>query len=319
MELFDKNIAILDDYSDQSEFEKLKKKFSQYDSTYVFNAAAQSRRKPIIDAYNKCAEYLDDDFCNQIRIPGKFIDRLWELQICLTLLANDHKIIKRTSGRDYARPDFCIKASNGSNIWIEAVTADLDKYGVVPEKEEITSKPTVRSRKISDTLKNTSPRITNSLGVKFLDKLPKYKKNPEFDGENDFFIIAVNNHKISHAKTGSKTEELVLYGMGLQWIKQNRDSGRYFHWDTEAEKQDGTKVKIEVALFHRPEYKELSAVISSDLWFDFGSNMGSKISGNMNIYFNHNAGNTLANAEINFGNKYNMICEDELCKLEKLQ
>jgi len=318
VELFDKNISILDDHADQSEFEALKKKFSQYDPTYVFNGSASSRREPILNAYEKCAEYLDEDFCSQIRIPGKFIDRLWELQICLALLSNGHDIIKRTSGRDYARPDFCIKSSDGSNIWIEAVTADLDKHGIVPKKEEITSEPTVRTRNISDTLKNTSPRVTNSLVVKFLDKLPKYKNNPEFK-ENDHFIIALNNHKISHAKTGLKTEELVLYGMGLQWIKQSGESGRHFHWITEAEKQDGTKVDIEVALFHRPEYQELSAVISSDLWFDFGSDIESRISGSMNIYFNHNAKNILANNEIFFGNKYNMICEGDFCKLEKLQ
>ena len=109
MKLFDPKIPILDELSEHSEFEKVQEEFSQYDSTYVFNASVRSRRQPILEAYRKCSEYLDDDFCKEICKPGKFIDRLWELQICFVLISSGHEVIKRTSGRKFARPDFCIK------------------------------------------------------------------------------------------------------------------------------------------------------------------------------------------------------------------
>ncbi len=320
MDLFDPKIPILNRDAEQSEFERIQNDFIEYDSSYVFNASAIERRDFILESYIKCKDFLDTDFCQEIRKPGCFIDRLWELQICLVLISNGHEIIKRTSSKNYARPDFCVRGKNGENIWIEAVCADVDDSGIMPAKPELTS-GTMYSlvRPIANTLKSSSPRITTGIGHKYLEKLPKYKSNPEFNENVDKFVIAVNTYKIDHEQTGSMSEELVLYGMGLQWIRQSGESGRYFHWSVEKKKKDGSIVEVEVALFHRPEYADLSAVITSDLWFAFGSDYDKSMSNKLNLYFNHRARNPLNIDEFNFGKKSYMKCEGDFCELKSLQ
>jgi hypothetical protein len=320
MDLFDLKIPILNKNAKQSEFEKIQKDFSEYDPSYVFNASAIERRECISIPYIKCKDFLDDNFCLEIRKPGKFIDRLWELQVCLVLISNGHKIIKRVSARNYARPDFCVKGKNGGNIWIEAVCAGADDSGIMPSKPELNSGMMYSSsRLIANTLKSSGPRITTGIGHKYLEKLPKYKNNPEFNEKADKFIIALNTYNIDHEQTGSMSEELVLYGMGLQWIRQSGESGRYFHWSVEKKKKDGSIVEVEVALFHRPEYSDLSAVITSDLWFDFGTDYDKNMSNKLNLYFNHRAKNPLNIDEFNFGKRSYMICEGDFCELKTLQ
>lgn len=319
MDLFDPEIPILNKNSKQSEFERIQKDFPDYDSSYVFNAAAIERRDCISRSYIKCKDFLDDNFCLEIRKPGNFIDRLWELQICLILISNGHKIIKRVSPRKYARPDFCVKGKDGRNIWIEAVCADVDDSGIVPVKPELTSGILYSSsRPIADTLNSSGPRITTGIAHKYLEKLPRYRSNPEFS-EKDNFIIALNTYKIDHEQTGSMSEELVLYGMGLQWIRQSGESGRYFHWFVEKKKKDGSISEVEVALFHRPEYSDLSAVITSDIWFDFETDYDKNMSNKLNLYFNHRAKNPLNIDEFNFGKKSYMVCEGDFCELKTLE
>jgi len=316
MELFDSKISVLNDNSKPSDFINLQNKFPEYDSSYVFNASASSRRKFILKAYEMCKEYLDEDFCKEIRKPGKFIDRLWELQICLVLLLNNYKIIKRCSGNNFARPDFCVAGKDGSKIWIEAVCVGPDKNRYISDKPDL--EPGVvysKTRNIMDSLKKTTPRLTSSVREKYFFKLPKYIKNPEFDKEKDKFIVALNTHKIDHEMTGYMPEELMLYGMGLQYVKQTGESERYFHWCIETEKEKNKSTLIDVALFHREEYKPLSAVFASNQWFDFSSYVSEVLGKSIQIYFNHRALRPLGHDEFSFGIKKYMACDDEFCRL----
>jgi hypothetical protein len=315
MKLFDENIPILKGNAKQKEYDLLFRQFLQYDPSYVFNTSCLERRKYIQEAYDKCKDYLDDDFHVQIKTPGKFISRLWELQICSVFLFYNLNLIKPVSSKKkISRPDFCIQDSDGNKIWIEAVCPDL---GNVSKKEEMISGVIyARNGNIKDDLESVSPRITSSIQSKY-SKIVSYKKSSDFN-INDRYIIAINTHHISHRETGEMPKELVLYGMGLQWIKKNHESGRYFHWTIPKHKDDGTTVDLDVALFFRKEFKNLSAVITSSNWFQFGEGFEEAMSKNIITYFNHDAENKVNPKEIIFGIKKQMFCEGEICELKEI-
>ena len=273
------------------------------------------RRQYIQDAYDKCKDFLDDDFNIQIKLPGKFISRLWELQLCSIFLFFNLDLVKPPQNKlKISRPDFCILDSKGNKIWVEAVCPDL---GNVPQKEEIISGLLyTRTGNIKDDLEIVTPRITSSLQSKY-SKRESYNKSTYFN-LGDKYVIAINTHHISHREAGEMPKELVLYGMGLQWIKQNGESGRYFHWTVPKHKDDATSVDLEVALFFRKNFENLSAVITSNNWFQFGAGFEKLMSEDITTYFNHDAQNKIDPREIDFGKKKTMFCEGETCELKEI-
>jgi len=315
MELFDTNIPILLNNATQREYDSLCKEFSGLDYSYVFNGACLERRQYIQEAYDKCKDYLDDDFAEQIRIPGKFISRLWELQLCSILLFFKMNLVRPPSSKTkLSRPDFCILDSSGKKIWIEAVCPDV---GNVPKKEDmIPGIIYTRNGNITDDLEIVSPRITSVIQSKY-SKRELYNLSKDFNLD-DSYVIAINTHHISHRETREMPKELVLYGMGLQWIKQNGESGRHFHWTVPKYKQDGTVVDVDVALFFREEYRGLSAVMTSSNWFQFGEDFETLMSEDIITYFNHDADSEIDSREINFGKKNKMLCVGDKCKLEEI-
>lgn len=315
MELFDSKIPILPLETTQEEYDSLFKKFSNLDQSYVFNASCIERRQYIQIAYDKCKDYLDDDFHDQVKLPGKFISRIWELQLCSIFLFFNLKLVKPLSSKKkVSRPDFCIIDSNDNKIWIEAVCPDL---GNVPKKEKMISGVIYsRNGNIKDDLESVSPRITSSIQSKY-SKRESYDKSSEFNLD-DKYIIAINTHHISHRETGEMPKELVFYGMGLQWIKQNHESGRHFHWTIPKHKDDGTIIDLEVALFFRKEFRKLSAVIASNNWFQFGEGFEESMSKDIITYFNHDAENKVKSKEICFGKKKQMFCEGDFCELKEI-
>jgi|JI6StandDraft_1071083.scaffolds.fasta_scaffold08843_1 hypothetical protein len=315
MELFDKKIPLLPIDSPQESYDSLLKDFSNLDQSYVFNASCIERRQYIQEAYDKCKEYLDDDFHIQIKIPGKFISRLWELQLCSIFLFYNLNLVKPLSGKKkISRPDFCILDSDGNKIWIEAVCPDL---GGVPKKEEMISGVMyTRHGNIKDDLDIVAPRITSSIQSKY-SKRESYSRSSDFN-LSDKYVIAINTHHISHRETGEMPKELVFYGMGLQWIKQNHESGRHFHWTIPKQKEDGTTIDLDVALFFRKEFKNLSAVITSSNWFKFGEGFEESMSKDIITYINHDAENKVKPKEISFGKKKQMFCKGEFCELKEV-
>ncbi len=315
MELFDSKIPILPMDTKQEEYDVVLKEFSGLDTSYVFNATCIDRRQYIQEAYDKCKDYLDDDFCLQIRLPGKFISRLWELQLCSVFLFFNLNLIKPPSGKNkISRPDFCIMDSNGDKIWIEATCPDL---GNVPKKEEMVSGVMyTRNGNIQDDLEIVSPRITSLIASKY-SKRESYNESLDFN-LNDKFIIAINTHHISHRESREMPKELVLYGIGLQWISQDGESGRHFHWTIPKYNKDGSSIDLDVALFFRERFNNLSAVITTNNWFQFGEGFEGLMSKDIVTYFNHNAKNKIDPQEINFGRKKQMFCEGESCELKEV-
>jgi len=98
-------------------YDSLYKKFSNLDKSYVLNACCIERRQHIQEAYDKCKDYLDNDFTKEIRLPGNFISRLWELQLCSILLFKKYNLIKpQYKKKKGSRPDFCILDTHNNKI-----------------------------------------------------------------------------------------------------------------------------------------------------------------------------------------------------------
>ncbi len=315
VELFDTKIPILPVDTKQEEYDSQFKNFNKLDQSYVFNASCIERRRYIQEAYDKCKDYLDDDFHIQIRLPGKFVSRIWELQLCSIFLYFNLNLVKPLqSKKRTSKPDFCILDYDGNKIWVEAVCPDL---GNVPKKENMISGVVyTRHGNIKEDLEIVAPRITSSIQSKFL-KRESYNQSDDFS-LNDKYIIAINTHHINHRETGEMPKELVLYGMGLQWFKQSGESGRYFHWTIPKHKDNGTSIDLDVALFFRKEFKKLSSVITSNSWFQFGEGFEELMSKDIITYFNHDAENKINPKEISFGKKKQMFCEGESCVLKEI-
>lgn len=310
--LYDQEIPTLETDSKESEFEEMKGRFSHYDPTYVFNGLVKERRFYIEQAFSLSEKFLDVDFKAQIKVKGNFFSRLWELQLCTILLHNSYKLIEPPrSKKSPARPDFCVEHNDGSKIWIEATCPQLGPLEKKPEM--IPGQLYTRNSNIFDELQLSAPRIINSTLEKY-KKLDSYKNNPDFSPK-DKFILAINTDQISHHEPADMAKELVLYGMGLMYIKQTGESGRHFHHEILGN-VNGKEVRVPTALFHKSEYAHITAVMTSNCWFDFGDNFLSDMSARVNTYFNHNASNSLSQKFVNFGTKHTMLCEGDYCKLE---
>lgn len=318
MELFDKDIPILSEDSKQEDYDNVAESFPQYGKSYVFNASYKERRDSIQKAYNCCKEYLDDDFTETIRVENNFVNRLWELQICLSFLYNGYTLVKPPKGKNkVSRPDFCVLDSNGNKIWVEAVSSNLGNVNPVPDKPVMVSGQIYsRQSNIRDEIELTAPRIINSV-------ISKYKKRTSYLSSIDFsaddkFIIAVNTYNINHREPGDMSKELALYGMGLTHIKQNGESFKDFNWSIPKKTSSGDSVDIQSALFFYDDYDKLSAVITGSHWFYFGEDFEKQISNNIHTYFNHTATNPIFLEDICFGKKSYMICDDEKCELKNI-
>lgn len=310
--LYDEEIPVLETGSEDSEYERIKEKFSHHDSTYVFNGLVKERRFFIEKAFKISEKFLDSDFKSEIKREGNFFNRLWELQLCTILLHNGYKLIEPPRcKKSLARPDFCIEHIDGSKIWIEATCPQLGPLNKKPQM--VPGQLYTRESNIFDELQLSAPRIINSTIEKY-KKLDSYKNNPDFSSR-DKFILAINTDQISHHEPAEMAKELVLYGMGLMYIKQSGESGRHFH-DEIVGNVGGKKVQVPTALFHRNEYSHITAVMTTNCWFDFGDDFVDGMSARINTYFNHNASNGLCQDYINFGTKHTMVCEGGYCKLE---
>lgn len=268
--------------------ESLKQRFIKYDQSYVANACFPERRGVLLGAYIECQPFLDKAFHLEIRQPGKFFPRLWELHICSLLLHWGFDVLPRAN-RKKSVPDFCIKYGD-KRMWVEAVCPDLGDVDAAPAHPDLI--PGQLYSRTIDIASDNRPRVVRASSA--LDaKIKKYKERYLPSGvvsESDPYIIAVNTNRICYVDS-TMVEEQLLYGMGLHQINlKTGEASR--QWIPNAVKQStGNETSIPVAYFLRPEYKFISACIFSNRWFDFDSNWKEELSGYTQTYFNEGATN----------------------------
>lgn len=124
-------------------------------------------------------DLLDKNYCDQFRNED-FYGRLWELEI-LEWLSLAKLELEPTHGKG---PDFCVKLSDGKQIWIEAVLARPDEALISISKNSI-SKTDPKSCKVPN--EAIALRYSSSLVAK-ADKIRKNYSIPL----TDYVIIAVS-------------------------------------------------------------------------------------------------------------------------------
>lgn len=302
-DLLDPAIPILKFGDDPKSLEELKNKYSEYDPSYVTNTCYEPRRVILSETYEICKDYLDPNFTQDIKIPGRFLDKLWELFLCIVLLDNGYKLEKNPGGKK-ARPDFCILLPDNKKIWIEAVCPDLgddERNSVEPFPDMIPGVFYSHGGNIADSLRPRILRVSSVLDKKHKKRDSYIKSGTMKDDEP--YIIAVNTHRINHHSPEDMIEEGVLYGMGLMQINFKSGGGsRQFTPSQTKKTEDGHK-NIPSEVFLLPEYKNLSAVIFSRIWFNFDSNYRNVLSSSIYTYFNYGATNPISSKDIKFGEK----------------
>ncbi|MGB8699324.1 MAG: hypothetical protein WCD18_07910 [Thermosynechococcaceae cyanobacterium] len=97
------------------------------------NLRCQEAKIFVEKLWEKAHKYIDPDALQEL--PVQFHPRFWEIYLAAALLETGLNL-QPSSGRD--GPDICLKADDGSKVWVEAVTAspgDKDKNDTVREAE----------------------------------------------------------------------------------------------------------------------------------------------------------------------------------------
>jgi hypothetical protein len=318
--MFDATIPILkEEELDQEHLDALKKRFAHYDESYVANACFPERRKVFDEAYELCKPYLDDGFVNEIKKPGKFMDRVWELALCSILLHKGYKLEKWKKTRK-PRPDFCILLGD-KKIWVEAICPALGEIDGVEPPPDL--KPGVifsRTVSIADDVRPRALRVSSALTTK-LKKRDKYIKGGLMK-ETEPYIVAVNTNRVSYVNS-SAIEELTLYGMGLHQINiRTNEASRQWVPEIPKHPTPDASVSVPIAVFLRDEYKGISAAIFHDRWFEFDTDWKDYMANKATTYFNEGSIAPLQKDDINFGvKKYIEITDVQatLKEVEKLE
>jgi hypothetical protein len=188
-------------------------------------------------------------------LPVQSHQRFWEIYLAASLLESGLNL-QHSSGRD--GPDICIKADDGSQIWVEAVTASPGRGNDAVQEAEI---GTVRSVP-DDQIKL---RLLNA----FAEKNTKHKRYREKNwvSPEEPYIIAINAAQVPSARLELEIPRIVrsLLPFGFQVLHLSRETseviGASYEYQGEVMKVSGTE--IETTSFLNPEYSGISAVIYS--------------------------------------------------------
>jgi hypothetical protein len=200
--------------------------------------------------------YADTKFRTQIR--ESFQQSFWEMYLGVTLLENEHTIESKDSG-----PDFKIANFKGKTIWIEATAPNR---GVTEHKvPELNYGSDIAERYPEEEI---ILRLRSSIRAKFETADSTYRKGitKKLIKKNDCYVIAINV-KAAAALRHDITPPLIVkatLGIGHLAISFNKDPSKpsepFITQRTSIEK--GEK-NVTTNIFFDPEYKQLSAVISS--------------------------------------------------------
>jgi hypothetical protein len=217
------------------------------------NPRCQKAKIFVEELWGKAHRYLDPDALKEL--PVQFHQRFWEIYLAAALLDAGLNL-QHSNGRD--GPDICVKADDGSKVWVEAVTASPGQGNDAVQEAEL---GTVRSVP-DDPIKL---RLLNA----FSEKTRKYKRYKEKNwiGLEDPYIIAINASQVPSARRELEIPRIVrsLLPFGFQVLHLNRETsevtGTSYDYQGEVIKVSGAE--IETTSFLNPESSGISAVIYS--------------------------------------------------------
>lgn len=287
--LFDEKLGIA---SNSKELARLKKKFKNYDPTYVAVSTMTTRpdfRECLESIWTQYEPYADANFPNEFK--KQFNQRAWELHLGATLLNRGYTLGEHND----VGPDFKIPYDE-KNIWIEAIAVEKgdgkDKvpnieYGKamdVPEKEMLL-------------------RLTAGLREKH-QKYLTYLKNGLVN-QDDPFVIAIDRSPLEHPDAQIPLILKCLFAIGHQVLFLKREKSQPktegSAWSTREKVNKISGSKVEMLMFKDDNFEGISAVIYCP-WNFLNSSMGSnQIGDNFVIVHNPYAKNPLPDKFFKFG------------------
>jgi type I restriction enzyme S subunit len=198
--LFNENLGIA---SNRIELDKLRRKFNQYDPSYVAISTMTTRpefREELEVLWKQYEPYADSNFPNEFK--KQFNQRAWELHIGSTLLNRGYALgVHSDSG-----PDFRISHKN-KDVWIEAVAIEKGKG-----KDKV---PDIEDGKAMDVPEQEMLlRLTAGLIEKHRKYLSYLKNNNV--SKDDPFIIAIDRSPLDHPDAQIPLILKCLFAIGHQ-------------------------------------------------------------------------------------------------------
>lgn len=217
------------------------------------NSRCQESKIFVEELWGKAHKYLDSDILKEL--PVQFHQRFWEIYLAASLLEAGLDL-QRSRGRD--GPDICIKADDGSTVWVEAVTASPGEGNDAVQEAEIGTVISVPDNQIKLRLLNA-----------FAEKSKKYKcyRKKNWVSSEEPYIIAINAAQVPSASLELEIPRIVrsLLPFGFQVLHLSRETLEVtetsYEYQGQVIKASGTE--IETTSFLNREYSGISAVIYS--------------------------------------------------------
>lgn len=219
------------------------------------NSRCKEAKIFIEELWEKTHNYLDSDILQELRVH--FHQRFWEIYLAGSLLESGLNL-QHSSSRD--GPDLCIRADDGSKIWIEAVTATAGQGNNAVQRVEI---GTGAVTSVPD--EQIKLRLLNA----FDEKNRKYNRYRERNWVNseEPYIIAINAAQVPSATHEREIPRIVrsLLPFGFQVLHVSTETGEIngSSHNYQGEVTTATGAGVETTSFLNPEYAGISAVIYS--------------------------------------------------------
>ncbi len=247
--LFNENLGTA---SNSKELAELKKKFSQYDPSYVAISTMTTRpefRDELESIWSQYEPYADSNFPNEFK--KQFSQRAWELHLGATLLNTGYILANHNN----VGPDFKIPYA-GKNIWIEAIAVEKgDGKDKVPNIEY--------GKAIDVPEKEMLLRLTAGLREKHRKYLSYLKDN--IVGQNDPFVIAVDRSPLEHMDAQIPLILKCLFAIGYQvlYLKTGKPRSKTegSTWSAREKVNKISGSEVEMLMFRDASFEGISAVI----------------------------------------------------------
>jgi type I restriction enzyme S subunit len=301
--LFNENLGIA---SNRIELDKLRRKFNQYDPSYVAISTMTTRpefREELEVLWKQYEPYADSNFPNEFK--KQFNQRAWELHIGSTLLNRGYALgVHSDSG-----PDFRISHKN-KDVWIEAVAIEKGKG-----KDKV---PDIEDGKAMDVPEQEMLlRLTAGLIEKHRKYLSYLKNNNV--SKDDPFIIAIDRSPLDHPDAQIPLILKCLFAIGHQILflkgTKTRPITEGSTWSAREKVNKLSGSEVGMLMFRDNSFEGISAVIYNVHDILNSPRDPNHIGDNFVIVHNPFAKNPLPDSFFEFGNIWRQE-GDQIKKIE---
>ncbi len=176
------------------------------------------------ERWQKLYKYLDKDFAQKFILETEHESRAWEFHIASVLFDRGLALKEKTWK---VGPDFCIRTSDGKNIWIEAINCTSGNVDPVPPKPSLVEGEIyISGGSIEDKNRPLVLRILNAIKTKH-EKYKRYLVDSRSGvSDKDCFIVAVSGANIEFAVNSSVLLKRAIFGVGPDVYNKDSKTGK---------------------------------------------------------------------------------------------